>query len=150
TADDHNADPDRDGYTLLEDYLNWLAEEHRIMSLNAQTSVSLKSLFAGFTNNPVYTLEAVSGTATAELDGDNLILRTADAGLTTIDVAVSDADGTTMTRHINIAATADVETSINTPSTMVNDPQAIYNLSGQRLSHPQKGINIINSKKYIQ
>ncbi|MBO4850189.1 MAG: hypothetical protein J5529_04715 [Prevotella sp.] len=149
TADDHNADPDRDGYTLLEDYLNWLAEEHRIMSLNAQTSVSLKSLFAGFTNNPVYTLEVVSGTATAELDGDNLILRTADVGLTTIDVAVSDADGTTMTRRLNIATTTDVETSINTPIPIPNGNQVIYNLAGQRLSQPQNGINIQNGKKIV-
>jgi hypothetical protein len=38
--------------------------------------------------------------------------------------------------------------SIQTPQKDVNE-KAIYNLRGQRLLHPHKGINIQNGRKYL-
>ena len=35
-------------------------------------------------------------------------------------------------------------------SLKVGSPQAIYNLNGQRISEPRKGINIIDGKKVIK
>ena len=149
-VDDHNGDPDRDGYTLLEDYLNWLADTHRIMGLNESTSISLNSLFAGFIKNPTYNVEIVSGTASADINADNLIITTADAGFTAIDVTVIDSEGSTMTRRVNVAVAGGMDDAIISLYPKVRENLSIYNLSGQRLNQPQKGINIINGKKFLK
>ena len=149
TEADNNADPDRDGYTLLEDYLNWLAETHRIMGVNAQTTISLQSLFAGFTKAPAYSVQLVSGTATANITDGNLQIKTTDAGLTAFDVTVTDSEGTTMTRRVNVAASGDVETAVDILRRDNRPDEPVYNLNGQRIDRLQKGINIQNGKKIV-
>ena len=118
-ADDHNADPERDGYTLLEDYLNFLAEEHRVLLIGAQISINLQSLFAGFTMSPTYTVERLSGTVAASVVDGYLHITTTDAGLATFDVTVADSEGSTMTRRLGIAVTTDDEATAITP--LLND-----------------------------
>ena len=155
-ADDHNADPDRDGYTLLEDYLNFLAEEHRVLLIGAQISINLQSLFAGFTMSPTYTVERLSGTVAASVVDGYLHITTTDAGLATFDVTVADSEGSTMTRRLGIAVTTDDEATAITP--LLNDQSPnlpisqttnLYNLYGMRLSAPQRGVNIHNGKKFV-
>ena len=146
---DNNADPDRDGYTLLEDYLNWLAETHRIMGVNAQTTISLQSLFAGFTKSPAYSVQLVSGTATANVTDGNLQIKTTGAGLTAFDVTVTDSEGTTMTRRVNVAASGDVETAVDILRRDDRPDEPVYNLNGQRIDRLQRGINIQNGKKIV-
>ncbi|MDW7979851.1 MAG: hypothetical protein RMH97_04720, partial [Verrucomicrobiales bacterium] len=41
---DNNADPDGDGYTNLEDYLNWLAGPHAVTGSNTPTEIDLVAL----------------------------------------------------------------------------------------------------------
>jgi hypothetical protein len=48
---DSNADPDGDGYSNLEDYLNWLAAPHIDGSRNANVDIDLTQFTRGFTNN---------------------------------------------------------------------------------------------------
>ncbi|MBO5603060.1 MAG: hypothetical protein J5957_10760 [Prevotella sp.] len=148
---DNNADPDHDGYTLLEDYLNWLAECHRIVEPNTQIAIDLKSLFAGFANSPSYQSEKLSGTATASIDGETMTISTSNEGLSAFDVTVTDAEGTSMTRRVNIAVTTAETTGINAVhnENVINDDK-IYTLSGRRVSSPVKGVNIINSKKVLK
>ena len=45
--------------------------------------------------------------------------------------------------------TKDVDTSIGTPIRQKTKRGQIYDMNGRRLNAPQKGINIINGKKYI-
>ena len=45
--------------------------------------------------------------------------------------------------------TSDVVTGIHSPKTVVRESSEIYNLSGQRLTAPRKGINIVNGKKVL-
>ena len=149
TDADNNADPDGDGYTLLEDYLNWLAETHRIMGVNAQTTISLQSLFTGFTKSPAYSVQSVSGTATANITDGNLQIKTTDAGLTAFDVTVTDSEGTTMTRRVNVAASGDAETAVDILRRDNPLDYPVYNLNGQRIDRLQKGINIQNGKKIV-
>ena len=150
-APDNNADPDRDGYTLLEDYLNWLAETHRILGTNAQETITLQSLFAGFDKSPAYTAEVVSGTATAVVSDGQLLIQTVSAGLTAIDVTVTDSEGSTMTRRVNVAAldngTVGIQ-DVETPNTQHPTPN-IYNLYGIRIHQLQKGVNILNGRKIV-
>ena len=157
---DNNADPDGDGYTLLEGYLNWLAEAHRILSPNTQTIINLQSLFAGFTKSPAYTVELVSGSAMATItppsegQGEVLVIHTSVAGLTAFDITVTDSEGSTMTRRVNIAATTDttmgiVELNAHHSEFIIHNSDAVFNLAGQRINEPQKGINIQKGKKIV-
>ena len=166
-TDDHNADPDHDGYTLLEDYLNFLAEEHHVLTPGSQATITMKSLFAGFTKSPAYTAEVVSGTATATVSDGQLLIQTAAAGLTTIDVTVTDIEGATMTRRVNIAATTDAEaTGIeNMEHGIWNIDHSVYDLQGRIIENGksvnrtrnalgsskklQRGIYIQNGKKIV-
>ena len=52
---DSNADPDGDGYSNLEDYLNWLASPHVDCVASTNVDVDLTQLSRGFTNlSPAY------------------------------------------------------------------------------------------------
>jgi hypothetical protein len=61
---DSNGDPDGDGYSNLEDYLNWLALPHHNCTNGAPLSVDLNQYTRGFTNlSPTYVaFGAVNGT----------------------------------------------------------------------------------------
>ena len=147
---DNNADPDSDGYTLLEDYLNWLAEEHRIVEPNTQITIDLKLLFVGFTNSPSYQSEKLSGTASASIENNTLTINTSSEGLSAFNVMVTDAEGTSMTRHVNIAVSTNETVGIRTVHQEYPSDNKIYTLSGHRVSTPVKGVNIINSKKVLK
>ena len=150
---DSNADPDGDGYTLLEDYLNWLADEHRIIGTNAQTAISLQQLFAGFTLSPTYTVERVNGTVTASIADPQLQISTTDVGLSAINVTVTDSEGSTMTRRVNIAATDNAAATAIHSSPFALHPSSsmktVYNLQGQSIGVPQRGIYIQNGRKMV-
>ena len=45
-------------YTQLERYLNWLAEPHFITSAGNKLTIDLKQYFAGYNQQPVFTLES--------------------------------------------------------------------------------------------
>ncbi len=57
---DANADADRDGYTELEEYLDWLANPHYTIAFNATQSLTLADLFRGF-SSPTYAISKVTG-----------------------------------------------------------------------------------------
>lgn len=44
-------------YTQLERYLNWLADPHYRLSAGEKLTIDLKSLFAGYENEPTFTVE---------------------------------------------------------------------------------------------
>ena len=149
---DNNDDPDRDGYTLLEDYLNWLADVHRIVETNAQETISLQQLFAGFTKSPAYNVKRVTGTATANVSNGQLQIATGSAGLTAFDVTVTDGEGSTMTRRVNIAATSNSEeTGIDNANDNVNaNDNRCYDLQGRQVNvGVSKGVYIKNGKKIV-
>ena len=107
-AADNNADPDGDGYTLLEDYLNFMAEEHRILAPNTQTTINIPSLFAGFTKSPQFTAETTGTAATTQLsEGVFTVKAGAAEGLASVMLTVTDADGTTYSRLLNIAVSGE-------------------------------------------
>ena len=117
----NNADDDRDGYTDLEDYLNWMAEAHITLAAGATQELDLSSLFAGFTESPVYT-HAYTGTQLELTSAGEGKLRVKATGsqpsLNVVSLTVTDADGHTMQRPLHVAvsssaaaiATIDAET----------------------------------------
>ena len=144
----NNADRDNDGYTDLEEYLNWLAEPHFDTDADGRATVDLKPYFAGYKNIsatlPPEKNDGTSGTVSA--DGV-LSVWCGIPKIMTVAVTVEE-NGITMTRSFNFRR-PDGATSLRLPSSPVPLPLYTYNLLGQRLSQPQRGINISNGKKMI-
>lgn len=57
---DANADPDKDGYTNLEDYINWLADPHYFLNEGGSQTIDLTTTFRGF-GSPTYSVSDVVG-----------------------------------------------------------------------------------------
>jgi hypothetical protein len=67
---DANADPDGDGYSNLEDYLNWLALPHFECVSNSSVDIDLSQFTRGFSNAPVRAVASgTNGTVTLLGDG---------------------------------------------------------------------------------
>ncbi len=101
---DNNADEDGDGYTALEEYLNWLAEAHFTVTAGVENKIDLAALFAGFGSGKTYTYVVPNGIDAYD-DDDKLVIATPanTNALAAIEVTVSDADNYgTMTRTINL------------------------------------------------
>jgi hypothetical protein len=96
---DSNSDPDLNGYTLLDDYLQWMAEPHYFTPVNTQISVDLGDLFRGFEDGPTYSV--TSGGAT--ISGSNATFTPTTCGLHSFTVQVEDGDGA-MSRVIGVFA----------------------------------------------
>ena len=67
---DNNGDADGDGYTNLNQYLNWLGGPHAQVTLGGYIDVDLQPFTSGFTSTATYTItDATSGTAVILGDG---------------------------------------------------------------------------------
>lgn len=103
---DDNADLDGDGYSNLEDYLNWLAGIHTDCNRNAYVDLDLTRFTRGFTNNsPVYVVaNPTNGGVT--LLGDGRTARFTPAadfyGLGGFQFTVTDASGFSWTNAVGI------------------------------------------------
>ena len=97
-----NADPDRNGYSNLEEYLHWMAEPHFVIDPDSTLNIPVRTLFAGFTNNPVYSITQESN-GEADLVDDTIAQYTpAGEGLGSISVEVMDAGGDSLIRSVGI------------------------------------------------
>jgi hypothetical protein len=106
---DANADPDKNGFTNLDDYLEWLATPHFVASANKPIDIDLKQLSRGYTNQPVYTAsETVNGEV--KIQNSGLARFTPDKdGLSSFKFTVTDASGSFFTRTINVVTGIDIE-----------------------------------------
>ncbi|MBN2341642.1 MAG: T9SS C-terminal target domain-containing protein [Deltaproteobacteria bacterium] len=98
---DSNNDDDRNGWTALDDYLQWMNAPHVFTDENTPVAVDATSLFGGFTDAPVYTVTNISG-GTAMVEETQITFTPASCGFAAFDATVTDADGTTLTRTINV------------------------------------------------
>lgn len=127
----NNKDEDRDGYTALEDYLNWLAEPHYIISHTEPFVLDLKKLFAGFDNEPSF--EVVSKYSDIRFDAAANGVMTVTPGTNerfyTIQVTATDKDNVgSMTRNVHFYTTADEALGICIPSLKADDENTRYQL----------------------
>lgn len=98
-----NADADGDGWTHLEDYLNWMAKPHLACRPGSSVQFEAARLTRGFTLKPVHAVTgAVNGTAT--LSGDTITFTPAAGftGLASFTYKVVDAQGDSMSRTVNV------------------------------------------------
>ena len=67
----NNADSDNNGYTDLEDYLNWMALPHFIVPKSQQTTIGLSTYFASYTKTRLMNLWVVMNSASAMMATEN-------------------------------------------------------------------------------
>lgn len=150
---DSNADADGDGYTELEHYLDFLAQTHAILAPSATTTIDLKTLFAGYTNHPVFTAETTGkGITTSLADGLLTITAGNSKALATITLSVTDADKHGYQRRVCVAVTdhATVVSGIRNTTVSTADKRLLYDLTGRKVNAPTgKGIYISNGRKVI-
>ncbi|HEX9150981.1 MAG TPA: T9SS C-terminal target domain-containing protein, partial [Flavobacterium sp.] len=97
-----NSDADKDGFTQLDEYLDWMAKPHYFVKEGEQKELSAVSFFKGYTKKPVYTVSDIkNGTATVK--GAAIQFKSAQKGLASFKITVKDADGDTMSRMVNLA-----------------------------------------------
>jgi hypothetical protein len=108
---DANADLDLDGYTNLDDYLQWMEQPHYSASMGNSLFVNIQKLSKGFKQDVTYSISnIINGNAILTSDGVNFT-PTAN-GLCSFDFTVLDIEGGTMTRKVNIICGYDLNESL--------------------------------------
>lgn len=152
-----NDDPNHDGWTLLEDYLEFAAHPSIIVEPNKSATIDVKPFFAGFYGQngskvtPTFTVATESSLFTPSVNG-SIITATAkqNGGVGYINVMVDDGE-TTWTQRIGVAVTGSTTGITEVTNAAIVDPNApMYNLAGQRVDKNYKGVIIQSGKKYIK
>jgi len=92
-----------DGYTYIEDYINWLAGPHAFVQTNA-TVINLWPYTLGFTNGGVYTVFGASNGSVTITNSHfaYFMPNPGFTGLASFNFAVMDPDATTMTNAMGL------------------------------------------------
>ena len=100
---DANLDANLDGYTNLDEYLQWMSLPHYESVTGNKVSINIQKLSQGFTNGTTYTIfNAINGTTSLVSD---VVEYTPKAnGLGSFEFTVTDNTGATMTRKVNIVS----------------------------------------------
>ena len=162
----NNDDRNDDGYTDLEEYLEWLAKPHFIIKPDEEYAIDLKPYFAGigeFEAGGSSTTRS-GGTFKYAQDGSILKVTATGEGLISINVTARDRNtGFGMTRQFNFcvseeAVTQGIKEIENGRLNIENEAGAVYDLQGRRMessifniqsSIKKKGIHILQGKKIL-
>ena len=111
---DNNADPDMDGWTALEDYLEFMAHPYIVITPNSQTTFDAAPWFRGFKKtSPEYSIATGSDLFTASVSGSVINVKTnGNGGIGIITMKVKDNAGTTHEKRLSVAVTGET-TGIN-------------------------------------
>ena len=113
---DSNADADKDGYTVLEDYLEWMSVPHfYLANTTATATVNLDSLSVGYTKSPVYSLPTAVSGISAVFNGAKVTVSstTGTMGIYYLNLKVTDGDNASITRKIGVCVGASELTAVN-------------------------------------
>lgn len=100
---DSNADPNGDGYTALENYLNWLANPYAATAPGVPVRIDLAPYSAGFTSASYGLLTPTGGTVVLSTDGHTAVFTPTAGftGLAAFNFSIS-SGSTSMTRSVGI------------------------------------------------
>ena len=125
-----NDDPDGDGWTLLEDYLELMAHPYIVIGPNSQGSMDLKPYFIGFYGQngkavtPTYTFDYLENHFSPHIEGSILTVKSFDVPCTGFcEVTVNDGE-TTFTQRIGVIVTGE-PTTIQAPTTDIDKIEAV-------------------------
>jgi hypothetical protein len=107
----NNDDPDRDGWTLLEDYLEFMSHPYIILEPNSSGTIDLKEHFAGFYGQngnavtPTYTADFLENHFDISIDGNILIVKSFDTPCTGYCLIEVNDGETTFMQRFGVAVT---------------------------------------------
>ncbi len=96
---DSNLDEDGDGYTNLDDYLQWLSKPHYFIRSDEKLEIDLASLFTGYTNSPLYEVYDMNNVK-IKLKGSKAFVVPENTGMASFKIKVTDADGDSKEREV--------------------------------------------------
>jgi autotransporter-associated beta strand protein len=105
--------PSGSGYTRLEDYLNWLVEPHGTVLTNVPAAIDLRMFTRGFTNSsPVYSVGNPTNGSVTLVGGfiARFLPLAGYSGPASFQFSVTDADGCTFARTMNLFFTPKPQT----------------------------------------
>ncbi|MCR5679357.1 MAG: hypothetical protein K6G08_03970 [Prevotella sp.] len=118
----HNDDPDGDGWTLLEDYLDFMAHPYIALEPGTDGTIDLKQHFAGFFGQngksvtPTFTCEQQTDNGVSiSFDGTSMLVTAADFTspcAQNYDITVNDGS-TTFTQRFGVAVTGDASQAVH-------------------------------------
>ena len=155
----NNDDRDGDFYTDLEEYLNWVAYPNFFVPHGQSIQIDLKPYFAGYQDFTVSLPDPMDNGTDWSIDKNNILtFRGGIDQLFKLFVSVTDNNtGATMKRQFNFAIGVDMgDPDAILPSPCISatfsptHPSPLYNMQGQQIAKPQKGINIKEKRKYIK
>ncbi|MBZ4043879.1 pectate lyase family protein [Flavobacterium hibisci] len=97
---DANADLDEDGFTQLDNYLDWITQPHFFVKSGEQTVLNAADYFKAYEASPVFTFSDLTN-GRVILKGKEVQFTPIESGLASFVLTVKDADGDTMSRTIN-------------------------------------------------
>ncbi|WJS92778.1 T9SS type A sorting domain-containing protein [Flavobacterium johnsoniae] len=100
---DSNADTDQDGYTNLDKYLQWMSLPHYESADGKKIDVNIQKLSQGFTSGVSYSISNVVNGG-AVLNTNTVAFTPASNGLCSFEFTVTDSEGGTMKRKVNIVS----------------------------------------------
>ena len=95
-----NSDADKDGFTQLDDYLDWMAKPHFFINSGGKVTLSAVDYFKGYEKKPVYTFSDVKN-GKVVLKGKEIQFTASEKGFASFTITVKDSDGDSMSRTIN-------------------------------------------------
>ena len=97
---DANSDEDKDGFTQLDNYLDWLAQPHYFINSGENKALSASDYFKGYEKTPVYTFSDLKN-GKVILKGKEIQFTAIEPGFASFVLTVKDADGDSLSRTIN-------------------------------------------------
>lgn len=157
TAADNNLQNPATGYTMLEEYLDWMARPHFFVKPGETLTFDLKPYFAGL-RQASFAISAQTGPEgqDAVVSADGILTMTAATATLMVKIEVgATADGCSLTRSfgvcvaetIPVTETTDGIESVDRPQAV--GPQALFSLSGVRVDKPAKGVYVKNGRKVV-
>ena len=100
---DANSDKDKDGFTQLDDYLDWMAKPHFFIHIGEKLTLEAKDYFKGYEKKPIFIVSEMNN-GKALIKGSTIEFIVTKKGLASFKIIVTDKDGDTMSRMINVFA----------------------------------------------
>ncbi len=120
TSEDYteaNADKDLNGYTNLEEYLQWMGQPHYFLDSTDSIDIDLSQYTRGFTNSPEYILSDITNGSADFADSSYIVrFKPLSEGLSGFTFTVTDAEGTSMSQSIGVFSGKITEDSLFTYS----------------------------------
>ncbi len=135
---DNNVDPNHDGWTQLEDYLEFMAHPYLVLAPGQTQTFNVAPHFRGFTNQPVFTVQADPTLCTATLADSVLTVEAGkQGGITSLTLTVTDAEGSTFSQLLNIAVTGNPTaiTEVFNEQTLDIAKKEFFTLDGKPVKH---------------